>query len=919
MAPSETIAAPADLKEDLTELSKYDPELRFRQATGITLKLTFYMTLILSLFHIYTAGFGVLQEWRHRAFHLAFVLPLVFFLYSMRKEPETLPKHFYYDMVHAALGAMLSAAMFRELLTLTPLATGAWALASFSLVFYFKRRCLWSHRALAYVDFTIFTLALAGVVAGALKLSRIIDFATVFHDPNKTLIFWSLFLFIICLLITALFVLQWLRALIGMRTGTFSYQMDEVPFFDVLCAALSSVTSVYIFIEFNALVFRAGMPNHTDMIMGALAILLVLEGTRRSIGAPLAIIAVIVLINCYLGPYFLEIPGLSFFAHRGYSIERIIEHMYLGTEGIYGIPLGVVATFVFHFVLFGIFISKTGLGQLFIDLALALAGGTIGGPAKVSVISSGFLGSISGSSIANTVTTGAFTIPLMKKVGYNATFAGSVEAAASTGGQLMPPIMGAAAFIMAEFLAIPYIKIAACAIVPSFLHFFAVGTMVHFEALKQGLVGLPRESLPRAKVVLRERGLLMTPLVVIVYLLISGSSPFLAAYWGIIYSVSIGQIHQRSAPILVPLLLSMPCVLFWINPLTAGVWTMVPWVLAAVVSLAWLYGRSERRGWLLGAGITGLLAGMLLADVEASLAAFLTNMAIIAAGITYKESKMGFQDILDTLEWGTKNALAIGAACATVGFIVGATTLTGLGLKFASAVIELASGVAIFVHGIDFMSLTTLDGTTLFFTLVFTAISCFILGMGIPTTAQYIIASMIAAPALLQWGIHPLISHMFVLFYAVLADVTPPVALAAYAASGISGGDPFKSGFTAFALSSAKIYVPFAFVYSPIILWMPRILDPTAAFDVFEFVTVFATIVAGVIFLGSTIIGYFKAKSTVIERIFTGTAALCMLLHEHITSIVGVGIMIVIYLIQRKRTRRLGSTGSPDALQTEAK
>ena len=907
MAPSDTIAAPADLKEDLDVISKYDPELRFRQATGITLKLTFYMTLILSLFHIYTAGFGVLQEWRHRAFHLAFVLPLVFFLYSMRKETTPEPRHFYYDIFHAAIGAMLSATMFRELLVLTPVMACGWAMASFALIFYCKRRCLWTHPALAYPDFILFTLMLIGLGFGAVQLNQVIEFKTVFHDPNKTLIFWSIFLFIICLLITVLFILQWLRAARGILSGTFSYQMGDVPYFDVLCAVLSSVMSVYIFLEFNALVFRAGMPAHADMVMGALSILLVLEGTRRSIGAPLAIIAVIVLVNCYLGPYFLEIPGLNFFAHRGYSVERIIEHMYLGTEGIFGIPLGVVATFVFHFVLFGIFISKTGLGQLFIDMALALAGGTVGGPAKVSVISSGFLGSISGSSIANTVTTGAFTIPLMKKVGYSPTFAGSVEAAASTGGQLMPPIMGAAAFIMAEFLGIPYIKIAACAIVPSFLHFFAVGTMVHFEALKQGLLGLPRESLPRAGKVFRERGLLVTPLVVIVYLLISGSSPFLAAYWGIIYSVSIGQIHKRSKPLLAAIFLSMPCVMFWINPLTYAAWTLVPWALAAVIALVWFYFHNERRGWLLGVGTTGLLAGLLIAGLEPGRAAFFTNMAVIAAGITYKESKMGFQDILDTLEWGTKNALAIGAACATVGFIVGATTLTGLGLKFASAVIELASGVAIFIHSIDFMNLTTLNGTTLFFTLVFTAISCFILGMGIPTTAQYIIASMIAAPALLHWGIHPLISHMFVLFYAVLADVTPPVALAAYAASGISGGDPFKSGFTAFALSSAKIYVPFAFVYSPIILWMPHILDPTVPFDYIQFITVFATIVCGVVFLGSTIIGYFKAKSTILERLATGVAALCMLVHEHISSFVGVGIMIFIYILQRRRIHRSDS------------
>jgi TRAP-type uncharacterized transport system fused permease subunit len=910
MAQPEVVTESAEIREDLDEISKWDPELRFRRVTGITLKLTFYMTLILSLFHIYTAGFGVLQEWRHRAFHLAFVLPLVFFLYSIRKEIKAQPKHFYFDIFYAAVGAMLSATMFRELLSLSAVATLGSAAAAFGLIFYFKRRSLWTHPRLAYLDFIFFSLMVALLVYGAIELAGAVDFKTVFRDPNKTLIFWSVFLFLICVLIASLFVFQWFWALRGIVVGRSDYKMNDVPYFDVFCALLASVMSVYIFIEFNALVYRAGMPTHTDTVMGVLAVLLVLEGTRRSIGAPLAVIAVIVLINCYLGPYFLEIPGLSFFAHRGYSVERIIEHMYLGTEGIFGIPLGVVATFVFHFVLFGIFISKTGLGQLFIDLAMAIAGGTVGGPAKVSVISSGFLGSISGSSIANTVTTGAFTIPLMKKVGYNSTFAGSVEAAASTGGQLMPPIMGAAAFIMAEFLAIPYIKIAACAIIPSFLHFFAVGTMVHFEALKQGLLGLPKETLPRAGRVLRERGLLVTPLVVIVYLLITGSSPFLAAYWGIIYSVSIGQIHKRSVPLLVTIFLSMPCVLFWINPLSFAVWTLALWGLAALGALAWLFPRSERRGWAFGAGTTALLAVLLIGGLDPNLAAFFANLGVIAAGITYKESKMGFQDILDTLEWGTKNALAIGAACASVGFIVGATTLTGLGLKFASAVIELASGVAVFVHSMDFAGLMTLEGVTLFFTLVFTAISCFILGMGIPTTAQYIIASMIAAPALLQWDIHPLISHMFVLFYAVLADVTPPVALAAYAASGISGGDPFKSGFTAFALSSAKIYVPFAFVYSPIILWLPRILDPTATFDLIQFLTVFGTVVAGVVFLGSTIIGYFKAKSTVLERFFTGVAAVCMLLHENTTSIIGLAIMVVIYLIQRRRLKKL-STKEP--------
>jgi TRAP-type uncharacterized transport system fused permease subunit len=905
MAHDEKFMAPADLKEDMDEISKYDPEVRFRKVTGIVLKLTFAMTLVLSIFHIYTAGFGVLQEWRHRAFHLAFVLPLVFFLYSMRKAGTIERKHLYYDLIYAAIGSSVFTAMFRELWKLTPLGSLVAAAASFLAILYFKRRELLSNRAFLYVDLVLFTAMIAGIGWGANYAFDHIEFAKVFRDPNKTLIFWSVFLFITFSIVTLLFVLHWLQGLYAIVTRKeFSFVQNEMPYFDVFFVVLSSAVSVYIFLEFNALVFRAGLATEMDMVIGAMAILLVLEGTRRSIGPPLPIIAYIVLINCYLGPYFLNVPGLSFFAHRGYNIERIIEHMYLGTEGIFGIPLGVVATFVFHFVLFGIFISKTGLGQLFMDLALAIAGGTVGGPAKVSVISSGFLGSISGSSIANTVTTGAFTIPLMKKVGYKPQFAGAVEAAASTGGQLMPPIMGAAAFIMAEFLAIPYIKIAACAIIPSFLHFFAVGVMVHFEALKLGLFGLPKESLPRIKVVLKEKGLLLLPLVGIVWLLISGSSPFLAAYWGIMFSVSIGQIHWKTSPLLITILISMPCVLLWTNPLTYSVLTMVLWSAAAVAGYAITFKTTDLRSWLLGLATGVLLAVLLASGMAPDTAALLANLAVILVGIFYKESKMRFPDILHTLEWGTKNALAIGAACACVGFIVGATTLTGLGLKFASAVIELAKGVAVFIMAGDVMGLLELQAVTLFFTLVFTALSCFVLGMGIPTTAQYIIASMIAAPALLQWGVHPLISHMFVLFYAVLADVTPPVALAAYAASGISGADPFKTGFTAFALSSAKIYVPFAFVYSPIILWMPAILDPNVPFDYLEFLLVFATVLMGVISLGSTIIGYLRDKSTKLERCATGLAAGCLLFHEYITSVIGFLIMVGIYLIQRRRSKR---------------
>ena len=896
------------IDERVEEVAKYDPEMRFRQLSGLSLKLVFIMTVVLSIFHIYTAGFGVLQEWRHRAFHLAFVLPLVFMFYSIRKEGTRGKKNLACDLIYAFIGTSLFAIMLHDILSLSVLQTLSTVIITFLFIFYFKRREFFDDRLALLIDFPVFTLMLAGLGCLIAFGIRNIDFGYAFKDLNATLLFWSIFLFAAFFALSLLFLLQWLYiagAVINRKKV--KYIHDNIPYFDVFFAILSTIISVYIFIEFNGLVLRAGLPTQTDLIVGSFAILLVLEGTRRSVGPPLALIAYFVLINCYLGPYFLEIPGLSFFAHRGYTVSRIIEHMYLGTEGIFGIPLGVVATFVFHFVLFGIFISKTGLGQLFMDLAMAVAGGTVGGPAKVSVVSSGFLGSINGSSIANTVTTGAFTIPLMKKVGYNPVFAGAVEAAASTGGQLMPPIMGASAFIMAEFLGIPYIKIAACAIIPSFLHFFAVGWMVHLEAKKQGLMGLPKDQLPRVMNVLKERGLLVFPLLIIVYLLISGVSPFMAAFWGIIFSVAVGQIHRKTITMLVTVILSAPSVLFWVNPLANKTSWSVVWVLALIAGLYVSFRESDRRDWLLGLIPAGFMCFFMLMGTTTIISAFGSLMAVIAVGVFYPQSKMRLPDILETLEWGTKNAIAIGAACACVGFIVGTTTLTGLGLKFATAVIQMASTAAEFISIVDVMHFFSLEPLTLFFTLFFTALACFLLGMGIPTTAQYIIASMIAAPALMQWGIHPLVSHMFVLFYAVLADVTPPVALAGYAAAGISGGDPFKTGFMSFALSSAKLYVPFAFVYSPVILWMPRLLDPSATFHFTEFLIVFVGVLIGVVGLGATIIGYLKAKSTLLERLATALATLMLLIHGLTTSIVGLGILLGVYFIQLARSKRLSS------------
>jgi TRAP transporter 4TM/12TM fusion protein len=902
--------------EDIDEIAKYDPELRFRRLSGITLKLMYTMTLVLSIFHIYTAGFGVLQEWRHRAFHLAFVLPLVFFLYTIRKSHTEGRKYLIYDIIYAGIGSALLTTIFRELLLLSPMTASVIAVISFLLMLYFKRREYFPEKVAVYIDFPIFTITILALAYAFYREFSDLHFLTWFEDLNPTLVFWGIFLLGIFLCILALFLFQWLntiRTIIGTRTC--NYNQDNIPYFDVLFALIAALVSVYIFLEFNNIGMRAGSPAEADLLIGGMAILFVLEGARRSIGAPLPFIAVLVLINCYLGPYFLNIPGLSLFAHRGYSVSRIVDYMYLGTEGIYGIPLGVVATFVFHFVLFGLFIARTGLGQLFMDLAMAVAGGTPGGPAKVAVISSGMFGMISGSSVANAVTCGSFTIPLMKKVGYDPVFAGAVEATASTGGQLMPPVMGAAAFIMADFLGIPYIKIATCAIIPALLYYFAVGWMVHLQAIKTGLLGLPREMLPRIRAVLKERGLLVMPLITIVYLLVSGRSPFMAAFWGIILSVAIGQIHPRTIAFLVPVLLTIPAILFEINPLMYALPLTILCGIIFIAGLGITFRYSNRIAWAASLIISIALAVQFIYQVNPYLSSFWTSMMIIGVGIFYKESKMRVPDILSALEWGTKNAISIGAACACVGFIVGGTTLTGLGLKFAATVINLAHITASTLLNLDILHLLTQNGLALFFTLFFTMISCFILGCGIPTTAQYIVASMIAAPALMQWNIHPLISHFFVFYYAILADVTPPVALAAYATAGITGANFWKTGLTAFRLSFAGILVPYVFVAAPIIMWYPTILDGSP-FDYTLFFGVLTTCILGVIALGATVIGYLGYHSTIPERIVTGIATFLLILPELYTSIVGGILLLAVFFIQRARKKRI-TGGTKDISKTK--
>lgn len=554
---------------------------------------------------------------------------------------------------------------------------------------------------------------------------------------------------------------------------------SKVPIFDMVLAIIGAATSLYLIIFYKELVLRAGLPNRVDLIIGGITILLVLEATRRAIGPELPIVVSVFLIYSYFGPY---MPG--FFAHRGYSLERIIEHLYMQTEGIFGIPLGVSSSFVFLFILFGAVLNKTGMGKFFIDMSMALAGHTTGGPAKVAVIASGFMGSINGSSVANTVTTGSFTIPLMKSIGYDKNFAGAVEAAASTGGQILPPVMGAAAFVMSEFLEIPYIQIAAAAVIPAIIYYIAVMTMVHLEACKHGLKGLPKEKLPKAKEVLKEKGHLILPIIGLVYLLVKGYTPLFAAFWAIVMSLAISMVK--------------------------------------------------------------------------------------------KDTRLNVKDVLKAFEDGARGALGVAAACACAGMVVGVVTLTGLGLKIASGLVALGGG-------------------NLLLTLFFTMIASILLGMGLPTTAKYIILSIMAAPALVQLGVLPLAAHLFILYFGVIADVTPPVAVAAYAGAGIAGGNTMKTGLNALRLAIAGFMIPYIFALDPGLLGLSG--------NWFHTIVLILTSLAGVLALGSAAGGYLLDRTKPFERILLAISAILLVTPNIVTDIPGVIILAAVLYIQLMRQK----------------
>ena len=553
-----------------------------------------------------------------------------------------------------------------------------------------------------------------------------------------------------------------------------------IPLYDFILAALGVASALYLVFFFNDLVTRAGLPTTTDLVMGFILIATLLEATRRISNPVLPCLAIIALLYCYFGRY---MPQML--AHRGFSVARIVNHMYLGTEGIFGTPLEVSSTFVFMFILFGAVLEKTGLGKFIIDLSMALAGWSTGGPAKVAIVSSGLMGTVSGSSVANVCTTGMFTIPLMKSVGYEPHFAGAVEAVASTGGQIMPPVMGAGAFIMAQFLGVPYIQVAVAAIVPALLYYFAVMVQVHFEACRLGLKGIPWSQLPPIWPLLKSKGFLLIPLIAIIYFLLAGYTPLKAAFNGILVSF----------------------VLSWLN----------------------------------------------------------------------KETRLTPVRIYEAFQAGARGAIGVACACATVGMVVGMGTLTGLALRIAGAIVTAAGGSKIL-------------------TLIFTMCASIILGTGLPTTANFIVTSTMAAPALFQLGVPAMAAYMFVFYFGIAADLTPPVALAAYAGSGIAGSDPMKTGVTAFKLALAGFLVPYIYVYNPMLLFI----------DVVPMVMVQAicTALIGVFLLAMFSIGFFKAHLAWYMRILAFGGAIGLLIPGTTSDLAGLAVLAVIYIVQTAKAKK---------------
>jgi TRAP transporter 4TM/12TM fusion protein len=588
---------------------------------------------------------------------------------------------------------------------------------------------------------------------------------------------------------------------------------------DAMLAIGAFALSTYHWIFEADLIQRAGEPTTADIAVGTALVILCFEAARRILGLALPIVCGLFLMYGLFGQY---LPGDL--AHLGYGFDQIVSQLALGTEGIFGIPTLVSATYIFLFILFGAFLEQAGMIHLFNSLALGLVGHTKGGPAKVSVISSGLMGTISGSGVANVLTTGQFTIPLMKKFGYSGIFAGAVEATSSMGGQIMPPVMGAVAFIMAENLNVPYADIVKAAAIPAILYYLTAFWMVHLEAGRKGLTGLPKAECPNPWRALREQWFLVLPLAVLVWMLFNGFTPMFAGMNGL----ALTAILILAAAIAARISSTAFRYVFWVAVgLTAGMFV----------------GKMER--W----GVQPILALV---------------VALVAIVFSVKGGRKTLHAMRSGLVDGARQALPVGVACAIVGVIIGILTLTGAASNFAG-----------FILGVGEKSL--------FLSLLLTMLVCLVLGMGIPTIPNYIITSAIAAPALLKLGVPLIVSHMFVFYFGIMADLTPPVALAAFAASSIAKESAMKIGWKAVQIAIAGFVVPYMAVYDNALMLQG---DPTML--AVAYIVVKAVLAIGL--WGAAVIGYLRAPLALWERVVAATGAFMLVAAIPLTDEIGFAI-----------------------------
>ncbi|MEN1969827.1 TRAP transporter permease [Lentibacillus sp. N15] len=556
---------------------------------------------------------------------------------------------------------------------------------------------------------------------------------------------------------------------------------ESVTIVDLLLILGIVFVGTYLIVEMDELVYRIGVaPTALDLVVSLILIIVVLEITRRTTGIILPVLAILFMLYAYFGASF---PGVL--EHRGYDWSRILSYLN-SMDAIFSVPIGASASFVFLFILFGSFLNETGGSKFFINFAIGATGSRRGGPAKAAVLSSALFGSVSGNSVANVVTTGVFTIPLMKKIGYPSRYAGAIESVASTGGQIMPPILGSAAFIMAQLVGVPYLNVVVASIIPALLYFVTALVIIDLQAAKLGLKGMDKKTLPNLKEVLKKEGHLFIPLLVLIFVMtVLKASPIKAAIWAIVSTIVV------------------------------SIWN--------------------------------------------------------------KQTRLGIRKLINSLANGAESALGMIAACATAGLIIGVLNLTGAGLKFATLVISFSGG-----H--------------LSIALVLTMIATIILGMGLPTTAAYLITAAVVAPALIQMGVSPIAAHMFVFYFACLSAFTPPVALAAYAAAGIANAKPMQVAMTAVKVGIVAFIIPFAFVYGPAILFEGSYLEILLA-------TITALI--GAFALATAVEGWFiGARANIIIRIILSIASLLLLVPNWLSDIVGIAMILIAIAFQVVRNRK---------------